>query len=67
MAAEQAVALEAFKNEYNEKKKVRLQEIKDKYNALSQKINVDTSELTQAIQKKRLQDKELQDKLDNQA
>ena len=57
MKEEQRGAIQEFKERYNEKKKNGLQDIKNKYNELCQKVNVDTKALTQAIQKKRLQDK----------
>lgn len=52
---DQDTAITEFKKIYADKSKKGLQQIKDKYNLLSQQINVDTSALTQAIQKKRIQ------------
>ena len=46
---EQEEAMTKLKSAYAEKSKQGLQQIKEKYNLLSQQINVDTSALTQAI------------------
>ena len=50
--------LEEFVLEQDQAKKKGLQEIKDKYNELGQKINLDAGALLLAIQKKRQHDKE---------
>lgn len=54
--------VEQFVKDQDVAKKKGLQEIKDKYNQLCQKINLDTNALLTAIQKKRQQDKEAVEK-----
>lgn len=54
--------VEQFVKDQDVAKKKGLQEIKDKYNQLCQKINLDTNALLTAIQKKRQLDKEAVEK-----
>jgi len=50
--------IEQRKTEFNERKKQGLSEIKDKFNDLCKQVNVDTKEVVNLIQAKKLQQQE---------
>jgi phage-related protein len=54
-------SLEQTKKEYNDKKNQGLNEIKNKYNLLCQKVNVDTNKFVELIKQNRIQQKQAQE------